>query len=265
MLIGFIEWLIELILNFRIAEKNLKIAMNQHNAGPQVTMIQAFMKGEYQHALAISSAAQRGVNVGVFDGSLLMQIGRLNEAERMIAEALASETEPKSTALAQCVLGDVYLFQHQFDKALACYNSALSLWPERGGTYRAIAEVGLRRGEDPSVVLQWARLAVEKEKTSQGIVAMTKVANLGAELATLAWAVAASSHNSSEVESLVAEADSFGAGIPVSSIAQVHVYSAMAYAALGNEAKRAQHLEAAARVDPNGVWGREAQQQTVAV
>ena len=265
MVISFIEWILELMLNFRMADKNLRTAMNQHHAGPQVTMMQAFIRGEYQQALAISAAAQRGVNVGVFDGALLMQIGRLNEAERMISEALARETEPRSTALAHCVLGDVYLFQHQYDKALSCYNSALSLWPARGGTYRAIAEVGLRRGEDPSVVLQWARLAVEKEKASQGVVPMTKVANLGAELATLAWAVAAASHNASEVDSLVAEADSFSAGIPVSSIAQVHVYSAMAYAALGNDAKRGQHLEAAARVDPNGVWGREAQQQTVAV
>lgn len=265
MLIGLIEWILELILNFRMAEKNLRTAMNQHNAGPQATLLQAFMRGQYQQALALSAAAQGGVNAGVFDGALLMQIGRLNEAARMISEALASETEPKSTALAHCCLGDVYLFHHQYDKALSCYNSALSLWPERGGTYRAIAEVGLRRGEDPSVVLQWARLAVEKEKATQGIVPMTKVANLGAELATLAWAVAASSHNASEVDSLVAEADSFSAGIPVSSIAQVHLYSAMAYATLGNDAKRAQHLQAAARVDPCGVWGREAQQQTVAV
>lgn len=265
MLIRLIEWILELILNFRMAEKNLRTAMNQHGAGPQVTMMQAFIRGEYQQALAISAAAQDGVNVGVFDGALLMQIGRLNEAERMISEALTSETEPRSMALAHCVLGDVYLFQHQYDKALSCYNSALSLWPERGGTYRSIAEVGLRRGEDPSVVVQWAHLAVEKEKTSQGIVPMTKVANLSAELATLAWAVAASSRNAPEVEKLVAEADSYCAGIAVSSMAQVHVYSAMAYAALGDEAKRARHLEAAARVDPNGVWGREAQQQTVTV
>ena len=265
MLIRLIEWILELILNFRMAEKNLRTAMNQHNAGPHVTMMQAFVRGEYQHALAISAAAQHGVNVGVFDGALLMQIGRLNEAERMISQALTSETEPRSTALAHCCLGEVYLFQHQYDKALSCYNSALSLWPERGGTYRAIAEVGLRRGEDPSVVLQWARLAVEKEKASQGVAPMTKVMNLGAELATLAWAVAVSSRNAPEVERLLAEADSFGAGIPVSSMAQVHVYSAMAYAALGNDAKRAHHLEAAARVDPNGVWGRAAQQQTVPV
>ena len=102
-LIRLIEWILELVLNFRMAEKNLRTAMNQHNAGPQVTMMQAFMRGEYQQALAISAAAQHGVNVGVFDGALLMQIGRLNEAERMISEALASETEPRSTALAHCV------------------------------------------------------------------------------------------------------------------------------------------------------------------
>jgi len=265
MIIRLIEWILELILNFRMAEKNLRTAMSQHQNSSQV-MLQAFSSGQYQHALAICGAAmQHGANLGVFQGALLMQLDRLGEAEQVLSQALTRETEPKSNALAHCALAEVYMFQHQYDKALGCFNTALSLWPERGATYRAIAEVGLRRGNDPLVALQWARQAVEREKGSQGIAPMTKVANLGTELATLAWAVAVSSRNTAEVEQLVTEADSFCAGIPVSSIAQVHVYSGFAYAALGDDAKRAQHFEAAARVDSNGAWGREAQGQMLGV
>ena len=260
-MIGLIEWILELILNFRLAEKNLKVAMSQHANGDQA-MMQAYSSGQYEHALAISGAAMlHGANLGVFHASLLMQVGRLMEAEQVLSQALRRETEPKSAALAHCVLAEVHMFQRQYDKALGCYNTALGLWPERGGTFRAIAEVGLRRGDDPSVALQWARQAVEKEKASQGIAPMTKVVNLGSELATLAWAVAVASRNAAEVDQLIAEANSFLAGVPVSSVAQVHVYSGLAYAALGNEAKRSQYFETAARVDPNGAWGREAQGQ----
>ena len=85
---------------------------------------------------------------------------------------------------------------------------------------------------------------------------MDSVLSLG-----LPRALAVSSRNVAEVDRLVAEADSFCAGIPVSPIAQVHVLSGLAYAALGDEVKRARHFETAARVDPNGIWGREAQAQ----
>jgi hypothetical protein len=144
-----------------------------------------------------------------------MQIGRLVGAELVLSQALTRETQPKSIALALCALDEVYLFQHQYDKALTTFNTALRLWPERGSTSRAIAEVGLRRGNDPSVALQWARRAVEKEKASQSVAPMTRVMNLSAELATLAWAVAVSSLNAPEVDELVAEADSYCTGIPV--------------------------------------------------
>ena len=260
MLIRLIEWVLELILNYRMAEKNLERAMAQPRGFQAIS--QVYHSGQYQHALAICAAsAQHGANVGVFQGAVLMQLGRLDEAEQTISQALTRETEPRSTALANCALGEVFLFQRRYDKALASFQTALNLWPERGATYRAIAEVGLRRGEDPSVVLQWAQLAVEKEKASRGLAPETKVMNLGVELATLAWALAVSLRNVAEVDRLVAEADSFCAGIPVSSIAQVHMLSGLAYAALGDEVKRARHFETAARVDPNGIWGREAQVQ----
>ncbi len=264
MLIRLIEWILELILNFRLAEKNLKTAMSLRTA--PIAMQNAFNCGQYQNALAIcEAAAQSGMDMGVFQGSLLTQLGRFVEAEQILAQALTRETQPKSAALANCVLGELYMAEQRYDQAFVSFQTALNLWPERGATHRCIAEVGLRRGDDPAVALQWAQVAVEKEKASQGFAPLTKVVNLATELATLAWAVAVSSRNAPEVDRLDAEADSFCAGIPVSSIAQVHIYSGMAYAALGDEAKRQQHFETAARVDPNGVWGREGHAQMVAV
>jgi len=264
MLIGFIEWILELVLNFRMAERNLKTAMSARNS-PQL-MMNAYNCGQYQDALAFCNASmQCGMDLGVFQGDLLMQLGRFADAEQVLAQALTRETEPKSTALAHCCLGELFLVQQRYEQAMRCFTTAQSLWPERGATFRSIAEVWLRRGDNPAEALRCANLAVQTEKAHQGVAPMTKVMNLGAELATLAWAVAATSRNAEQVDRWVAEADSYGAGIPVTSIAQMHVYSGMAYTALGDDAKRAQHFEAAARMDPNGVWGREAQGQCVGV
>jgi tetratricopeptide (TPR) repeat protein len=257
-LISLIEWILEVFLNHQMRKSRKRRGTGQPNWNQ--LMMKAYSSGDYQNALAICDVgASCGIPMGVFRGNLLMQLGRLDEAEQTLSQALALETEPKSTALANCALGELLRLQQRYDKALECFMLALRLWPERGGTYRDIAEVGLRRGDNPAEVLRWAHLAVQKEKASQGIVPVTRVMSLGAELATLAWAVAITSRDTHEVERLVTEADSFGAGIPVSSTAQVHYYGGMAYTMLGDEAKRAQHFEAAARVDPNGAWGREAQ------
>jgi len=229
-------------------------------------MLTAYTRGDYANALAMSDmAASCGSNEGVFRGDLLMQLGRFAEAEQTLAHALTLETEPKSTALANCVMGELFLHQQRYEHASSCFVTAVKLWPERGSTHRDIAEVWLRRGGNPTEALRWARLAVEKEKASQGFAPVTKVANLGAELATLAWAVAVCSRDAAEVERLVAEADSLCGGVPVSTIARVHVFCGMAYAALGDEAKRTQHFAAAARADANGIWGREAQMLTAPV
>jgi hypothetical protein len=135
----------------------------------------------------------------------------------------------------------------------------LNLWPERPATHRHIAELWLRRGDNPAASLQWAEIAVEKERADAGVTAETKTANLAKDLATLAWAVAVSSHDAAEVEKLTSEAVVLcGMSIAATSAARTHVYSGMAYQAFSNEAKSAQHFEAAARVDPSGVWGREA-------
>jgi len=82
----------------------------------------------------------------------------------------------------------------------------------------------------------------------------------------LAWAVAESSRDRTEVDRLVSEAvpmietahlsSGNGAAQPV--IAQVHYYCGRAYAALGDPVKGSQHFEEAARQDPKGKWGRHA-------
>jgi tetratricopeptide (TPR) repeat protein len=112
----------------------------------------------------------------------------------------------------------------------------------------------LRRG-NPAEALNWARVAVEKGRAST----QESRLDLSTNLAMLAWAVASASGDRDEVDLAVDEAVSLAKARPVpASCAQVHVNSGRAYAALGDWRKSQEHFDAAARIDPNGLWGRAA-------
>jgi tetratricopeptide (TPR) repeat protein len=226
---------------------------------PWDLVLNSYRVGDYSNALALCNLARSaGMDMGVFKGELLLQLGQMDEAVETLTAAVAAEKDPKPAALANCVLGQVYLFQQRLDKAQDCFTAALNLWPERAATHRSVAEVWLRR-ESPSEALRWARLAVEKERADPGVTPETKAANLATDLAVLALATAAASGDASDVEKSATEAAGLCGGLAVSSVAQVHVYCGLAYKGIGNAAKATEHFELAARVDPRGAWGREAQ------
>ena len=129
--------------------------------------------------------------------------------------------------------------------------------PTAGPTYRYIADAWLRQ-DNAAEGLKWAEVAVEKGRASTAP-EESRNTDLGENLATLAWAIAATSADRQKVEQMVNEAVALVESRRVpASCAQVHVTSAWAYSALGDLPKRGRHLEAAARVDPNGLWGRAA-------
>jgi tetratricopeptide (TPR) repeat protein len=202
---------------------------------------------------------------GCFDASLLMQLGRFAEAEQQFEQAVASEKQPKLSALAHVMFGELLLELRRYPQAQEHFDAAVSLWPERGATYRDIAELCLRRGDKPSDALRWARLAVETERAGAGVTPETKKANLSCDLATLAWAVAADSRDAAEVRRLYAEALTLSADNPVTSTAQMHCHFGQAYTALDDSAASSQQFEQAARVDPHGLWGRTAQTMATGV
>jgi tetratricopeptide (TPR) repeat protein len=228
-------------------------------AARQQAMFDAYIRGDYEDALEIA----RGLFDDFFTGNLLMQLGRFAEAEQLLRRAVSHEKEPRLAALANTVLGQLLMRQQNYERAQECFEAALRLWPDRGSTHRDMAEVWLRRGGSPAEALRWARLAVEKERAGEGVSADTKRTNLSEDLATLAWAVAADSGDAAEVERLCAEAVGLCGTDPVTLTAQVHCHCGLAYTALRDEVKKVRHFEEAVRVDPNGVWGREARSMAV--
>jgi tetratricopeptide (TPR) repeat protein len=231
-----------------------------------------YRKGDYAAALqAVECLRSYPRDYCFFRGAILVQLGDLKEAEPLLLQSIALSEQPeralldttfgrsiKLTALSRSELGELYLEQSRYDDALRCFEASLRDWPRRGATHRAIAETLLRRGDDPAGALKWARLAVEEDRASRTSTQEVRETNLGEDLGTLAWAVAVASHDGAEVDRLVSEALSVVGTHLVTSSARVEYHSGLAFAALGDTARRARHLENAARIDSRGRWGRAA-------
>ena len=228
--------------------------------GPQGMTWDALEKGDYQMAFQMGT----NLNDDFIRGTALMNLGEFAEAEKSLRRSVEKAPNPKLAAVANIGLGELYTHQLRYEKAVECFQNALILWPERGSTHREFAEVWLRRGDGPAEALRRARLAVESERAGGGM-PEAKNANLCVDLATLAWAEAVNSRDAAEVEKLSAEAVSLYGATPVSYKAQVHCHCGLAYATLGDAVKSKQHFEEAARVDPNGMRGREAMSMAAGV
>ena len=222
-------------------------------------MIEAYRHGDYEGAIQASMGMDP-----YFHGSMLMQLGHFAEAQQWLEQVIARQKEPKLLALANTTLGQLFLQQQRYDEAQKLFETALALWPDRASTHRDIAELWMRR-DNPSEGLRWASRAVDKERAGEGVTPETQKTNLCEELATLAWAVAATSHDRAEVDRLTAEAVAVAADNPVSSTAQIHFQIAQAYSLLDDTATSGRHFEEAARFDPKGLWGCAAQAMAAGV
>jgi tetratricopeptide (TPR) repeat protein len=231
-----------------------------------------YCKGDFKAALQATAKLKYAPRAYCFyRGATLLQLGELKEAETLLLQNIAlseqaqrsfrgqgSRILPRLTGVCRQALGELYLEQKRYDDALRCFEASLRDWPGRGSSHRAIAEAWLRRGNAPTEALKWARLAVEEDRASTDLTQEARDTNLGEDLATLAWAVAVASHDRAEVDRMAAEAVSVAGAVLVTTSAQVQYQAGLAYEALGNAERSAQHFNEAARIDQQGRWGRAA-------
>jgi tetratricopeptide (TPR) repeat protein len=239
--------LFEIFFAYRRAKKNLESCQR---AGMLDPMMQAYRQGNYEQAKALTTDP-------FMQAEMLIQLGRPTEAEEILRRMAETEKQAKPRTLVMSQLGHLMMRQKRYDEAMECFQLALRMWPERGSTYRAIAEWHLRRGENSAEALRWARLAVEKEKAGPGLTQDSKELCLAEDFSTLAWAVAVHLRDGAEVDRLC-EAVAFPAITPACSLAMSSFQFGMAWAAVGSADQSAGHFEAAVRRDPKGLWGREA-------
>jgi tetratricopeptide (TPR) repeat protein len=221
-------------------------------------VLDAYRLGDYETGLRASAALQSADEASYyfFHGSMLTQLGRFQEAERDLRKCASLPQDGPLTAIAYSSLGQLLVESERYDEAMKCFETSLRHDPQRGASDRDIACAWLRRGK-AAEALKSARAAVEKERGST-LPAEAGDLNLREALATLAWAVASTSHDRGEVDHLAAEAAPPERTCAPASCAEVHVNLGKAYAALGDAHTCERHFAEAARVDPNGLWGRAA-------
>jgi tetratricopeptide (TPR) repeat protein len=239
--------LFDLFFAYRRAKKSLEACQQVRMLDP---MMQAYRQGNYEQAMALATDS-------FMQAEILIQLGRASEAEEILRRMAETEKEAKPRTLVMSQLGHVLMRRQQYDEAMECFQLALRMWPERGSTYRAIAEWHLRRGDNSAEALRWARLAVEKEKAGPGLSPDSKELCLMEDFSTLAWAVAVHSHDGAEVDRLC-EQIAFPAITPYCSLAMSSFQFGKAWAAVGNITDSAAQFEAAIQRDPKGLWAREA-------
>jgi tetratricopeptide (TPR) repeat protein len=234
------------------------------------SVMEAYRTGDYITALEMAEGLRADGDLTseycFYRGSLLVQLGREDEAEKWLRRRLALGSDGKRQALTCSVLGHLMLTQQRYDEAMESFLLSLELWPERASSHRNIAETYLRWGGRPGQALAWARKAVEMERTLQpesDEAEMVHHLNLGEQLATMAWAAAVAGHGRTEVAGLIVEALVL-ADDQAASAGMVHCQAGHAYAVLGDRAMSEHHFLEAARIDPHGRWGREARDLSAA-
>lgn len=230
-------------------------------------VLDGFRRGDYQAAAEASEGlrvnGKKTTQYCFYLGSALMQTGQMDAAERLLRESLRFERESNLCAIGYSQLGQLLIALQRLDEAMECLEISLRYWPDRGSSLRDVAEIWLLRDKSETA-LSFARQAVEQDRrivhtAPSDAFRETCELNLSEDLATLAWAVAASSSDRAEVERLVGEAVSLAGEKSVSSTAQVHCHAGKAYLALEDVATSTHHFQQAAQADPQGIWGREAQ------
>ncbi len=223
-------------------------------------VIAAYRQGDYETALQRTEDLKDGFSKTAaycfFRGSMLRHLGRFDEAEACLREGLPLEESPSQKALVYNTLASVFMEQKRYPEAIAFFENAGRAWPDRGANHRGLAEVWLRQGRELPAALDHARQAIEIDRRATGMKKEALDSRLGEDLAVLAWAVAANTGNSGEVESLLAEAFPLLGTKTRPTLAEAHYHAARAYEVLKMLEKSREHFRRATQFDPQGFWGR---------
>jgi tetratricopeptide (TPR) repeat protein len=159
-------------------------------------MLESYRSGDFQAVLhkseKLKSGSARTAAYCFFRGKALYQLGRFAEAEASLQEARSLEQDERRVALSTEALGYALLEQQRYADAIACFESCIRIWPDRGCGHRAVAEALLRQGKAADAAVR-ARRAAAIDRNAQALSDEIHNLNLGEALATLAWAVAADS------------------------------------------------------------------------
>lgn len=227
-------------------------------------VVDAYRAGDYEHALqrceALKYNSQKTAPYCFFRGGMLIQLGKFSEAEESLREGLQLETNSRARSLVYSQLGTAMLDQEKFKEAIAFFQQSISEFPDRGGSYRAMAEALLRESGNLPEALEQARRAVFLERKDSGLNTQVHNLNLSEALGVLAWAMAENGGEKDAAE-ILDQAFSLCNPDNVPMLAKLHYHAARTYLLSQMPDKASEHLQNASRLDTQGTFGRLARLQ----
>ena len=250
--------------NSKAVERMVDRIGNDKKPDPMEKVLLPFRNGEYQGALVMAEMLKENGEVttayNFFRGTVLAYLGQFEEAETLLRRSTTTYMKGEERLLlgGLMMLAELLVRTGRFTESIDVLERAMVSMPETGLPYRAKAQALLLQGIRSEDALRLATQAVAREKTNTTVPDWLRKMGMGEWMATLAWAAAVQSKNRSEVEQLAGNAVTFVGKKTVSSTALVHCHLGRAFAEFGDTAQSIVHFKEATRIDPQGIWGRDA-------
>lgn len=218
-------------------------------------------QGRYDQALRlVPFLAMSGIGRSRFRADVLTDAGRYEEAARVLREVIhrvRGKHVTKRARVKTCFdlenLGKVLMESGRFEEAQRFFSDASRLYPYHSVWATGMAEVLLRQGGSPEGALAHSEKALELFQ--RGAERVTSSSQLGAILATRAWALAACGHGT-EARKAIDAALKGPARKTKGPLAQVHYKAGMTLLVLSDRPGAEKHFARGAELDPVGRWGR---------
>jgi tetratricopeptide (TPR) repeat protein len=235
---------------------------------------EAHRRGDYEGQLKLADGFRVGESEPrpylFYRGEALYQLGRLDQAERVLRRCLGIKTTFRHRALTLSQLGLVLMEQERWEDAATYFRQSIAEWPQRGGGHRHLAELLLRQDVQPEAAVEPARSALANDRSETLFKNHGKSGKqvhnyiVSESLAVLAWALARNHGDRAEIEGALNKAFALCGEETKSVLAEIYYYAGQAYAALGDGAASSQRFKSAAEIDPIGNYGRLAQSMSAA-
>jgi tetratricopeptide (TPR) repeat protein len=222
----------------------------------------ALQRGDYALALRRVEWIKRfSIDRTLYDGtrsSVLISAGRPQEAEEIVSKGLKTERVKKAAGLHLDNLGLALMDQGRYEEAEAMFRRSLQAYPDRGGAYDGLAELLILRGE-PGPSLEAAEQALTREQSRGWLYRRLSPGTCGRMWANRAWALAALGRRRDAEQAILNAFTEIGTK-DNPELAGVHYGAGMMRASLGDMRQAQEEWSAAKRLDPDGRYGRKADQ-----
>ena len=222
------------------------------------SVIGAFRMGDYQVALKRADGLPKASHDYLFlRGLVLHKLGKLDDALMSLDRAAIMEGLNKQQIAQNYLgLGMVLRDKGMTDESVLCFEESLKNHPDQGSYYRAMSTAWLLGGIRSADAVQKAQFSVNLENRLQVSSPDSLNMSLCESVSVLAWAHAVNTKDEWEVGKLEREAKALLDITNKPAAGLVYFSFGKAYFALGKLAQSSESFEKAAKVEPQGNYGR---------